>query len=290
MARIIYVNGEYLPYDQAHVHSEDRGFQFGDAVYEVCEVRNRQLIDEERHMVRLSRSLDELGMTKPLSSAGWGLVMREVIRRNRVITGMVYLQVSRGVGPRNFLYPPEGTPPTVVCLARSTLKAPAPESEDAPKMYGALKVMTTPDIRWGRCDIKTVMLLPASMAKQAAKAEGADDVWFTDGDDNVTEGGSSNAWIITKDGKLVTRHITNDILRGITRTTLIDLLEKKGLTFEERAFSREEALDAKEAFITSATNPVTPVVKIDDQFIGNGHPGEMSIELHEAFHSVATHT
>src|SRR5262245_5880334 len=186
MTRVVYVNGRYLPYAEAHVHAEDRGFQFADAVYEVCEVKGGRLVDETRHMGRLSRSLAELAMPQPMAPGAWSRVMRETIRRNRVSDGLVYLQVSRGAGPRNFLFPPAGTAPTVVCLARSV----SPARQEVAAEAG-IAVKTMPDPRWDRCDIKTVMLLPAALAKEAAHSEGAKEAWFFDKDGYVTEGASS---------------------------------------------------------------------------------------------------
>ncbi len=281
MARIIYVNGRYLPWGEAQVHAEDRGFQFGDAVYEVCEVKGGRLIDEARHMARLRRSLGELKIPEPMTAAAWSRVLRETIRRNRVVDGLVYLQVSRGARPREFLFSEaRNLTPTVVCLARTV----APEKSAA----GAkgIAVRTMPDMRWGRCDIKTVMLLPASLAKEQAKEIGAKEAWLVDEQGFVTEGASSNAWIIDKNQRVITRACDNDILRGVTRTTLIELLAKEGLELVERPFTVDEAKAAKEAFVTSATSIVTPVIRIDDTPIGNG-PGVLASRLRELFHSVA---
>lgn len=282
MTRIIYVNGRYLPYSEARVHAEDRGFQFGDAVYEVCEVRDGRIIDETRHMQRLERSLAELEIPAPLGTGAWHRVLRETVRRNRVTNGVIYLQVSRGAGPRDFLFDGVQTQPTVVCLARPTSR----DAQEASADRG-IGVITTPDIRWGRCDIKTVMLLPASLAKEAAKKQGAQEAWFTDATGHVTEGGSSNAWIITKDNQLITRPTDRAILRGVTRTTVLDVIAQEGLTFVERAFTVDEARDAAEAFITSATNLVMPVVRIDGEPIGEGRPGPVTKRLRAAFHGVA---
>ena len=282
MTRIVYVNGRYLPYAEATVHAEDRGFQFADAVYEVCEVKGGRLVDETRHMGRLARSLTELAIPQPMSPAAWSRVLRETVRRNRVRDGLVYLQVSRGAGPRNFLFPPAGTAPTVVCLARSV--APMPQEMAA---EAGIAVKTMPDPRWHRCDIKTVMLLPAALAKEAARAEGAKEAWFVDADGLVTEGASSNAWIVDSEGRLITRPTDNRILRGITRTTLVDVLQKEGLQLVERAFTVEEAKAAREAFITSATNIVMPVVRIDGKAIGNGAPGLLTQRLRTEFHGSA---
>jgi D-alanine transaminase len=279
MTRTVYVNGRYLPYADAAVHAEDRGFQFGDAVYEVCEVRNGRLVDEDRHMQRLKRSLGELRIPEPMQAGAWARVMRETIRRNRVANGVVYLQVSRGASPRDFLFPPPGTEPTVVCLARATPKG----KGDATAAKG-IAIKTMPDIRWSRCDIKTVMLLPASLAKEAARADGARDAWFVDAAGYVTEGASSNAWIVDKDGRLVTRTADQSILRGVTRTTLMEALEREGIPFVERAFTVEEAKQAREAFLTSASSVVMPVVSIDGRAIGNGEPGLLTLRLRETCH------
>jgi D-alanine transaminase len=282
MTRTVYVDGRYCPYSEALVHAEDRGFQFGDAVYEVCEVRGGRLIDETRHMQRLTRSLTELGIAQPMSAGAWSRVMRETVRRNRVRDGLVYLQVSRGARPRDFLFPPPRVRPTVVCLARnvSLLKLEAGAAQ-------GIAIKTMPDIRWGRCDIKTVMLLPAALAKEAARAEGAKEAWFVDEQGYVTEGASSNAWIVDRNGKLITRQVDNVILRGITRTTLIDLLRRENLELVERPFTVAEAQAAREAFITSATNFVMPVVRIDGKPIGNGAPGLLSLKLRAEYHSAA---
>lgn len=282
MSRVVYVNGRYLPHSEASVHAEDRGFQFGDAVYEVCEVRDGMIIDETRHMQRLERSLSELGIPQPMTSQAWHRVLRETVRRNRVTNGSVYLQVSRGAGPRDFLFSGVRTGPTVVCLARPTSFA--KQSAAAEK---GIAVITHPDIRWGRCDIKTVMLLPASLAKEKARETGAQEAWLVDRDGFVTEGGSSNAWIITADGQLLTRPVDNAILRGVTRTTLGDVIQREGLRLTERSFTVAEAKAAKEAFITSATNLVMPVVKIDDTTIGSGKPGQLTLKLRAIFHEVA---
>lgn len=282
MTRIVYVNGRYLPYAHAKVHAEDRGFQFADAVYEVCEVKAGRLVDETRHAARLARSLAELRLPQPMAPPALARVMREVIRRNRVADGIVYLQVSRGAGPRDFLFPAEAVPPTVVCLARSL----SPHRLEAAAEAG-IAIKTMPDTRWARCDIKTVMLLPAALAKEAARADGAKEAWFVDRDGYVTEGASSNAWIVDKQGRLVTRQINAAILRGVTRTTLIDLLAREAIELIERPFTVEEAKSAREAFVTSATNIVMPVVRIDGQAIGNGAPGLFTQRLRSEFHSVA---
>lgn len=282
MTRIVYVNGRYVPYAEAGVHVEDRGFQFADAVYEVCEVRDGRLIDEDRHLARLARSLTELGIRQPLSGRGLPIVMRECVKRNRVRDGVVYLQVTRGAGKRDFLFPTGDVEPTLVCLARAT---------DGAKLAAlaetGIGVKTVPEVRWARCDIKTVMLLPACLAKEAARADGAREAWFVDAQGLVTEGASSNAWIVTRDASLVTRPTGRQILPGVTRATLIDLLARDGIALDERAFTVEEALAAREAFTTSASATVMPVVRIDRQSIGNGVPGPLSRKLRSTFHQVA---
>jgi D-alanine transaminase len=283
MSRIVYVNGQYQRWGDAAVHAEDRGFQFGDAVYEVCEVRDGRLVDEPRHMTRLARSLRELKIPEPMSHASLGRVLRETIRRNRVVNGSVYLQVSRGVRPREFLFSDAtNMEPTIVVIARSNSIA----KRDAGAAGIAVKTM--PDMRWGRCDIKTVMLLPASMAKEAAKTIGAKEAWLVDEHGFITEGASSNAWIIDTEGALITRACDDAILRGVTRTTLIDLLKREGLTLIERPFTVAEAKAAREAFVTSATSIVTPVIRIDDTPIGNGAPGLTASRLRDLFHTAAT--
>lgn len=282
MSRVIYVNGRYQPYHSAAVHVEDRGFQFADGVYEVIEVLAGKLVDAPRHLDRLERSLGELSMPAPASRGALIVIIAETLKRNRVTDGIVYIQVTRGAGPRDFAFPPAGTPPTLVVIARRQS-----QSKIAATAQTGIRVITRPDNRWGRCDIKTVMLLPASLAKEKAKESGAKEAWLVDGEGKVTEGASSNAWIVTGDGRLVTRPASHDILRGVTRTTLIDLLQREGLTLEERAFTIAEAKAAREAFITSATSIVTPVVSIDGQPVGNGAPGILSLRLRAAFHEVA---
>jgi D-alanine transaminase len=282
MTRTVYVNGRYLPYAEAGVHAEDRGFQFADAVYEVVEVKGGRLVDETRHMARLTRSLGELFMPQPMSPGALSHVLRETIRRNRVSDGIVYLQVSRGAGPREFVFPASDVLPTVVCLARSV----SPRRLEAAAEAG-IAVKTMPDPRWARCDIKTVMLLPAALAKEAARAEGAKEAWLVDSDGFVTEGASSNAWIVNSDGRLVTRQVDTAILRGVTRTTLIDVLKREGVELIERPFTVAEAKAAREAFITSATNTVMPVVQIDGRPVGNGAPGILTQRLRSEFHSAA---
>lgn len=282
MTRIVYVNGRYRPYAEAAVHVEDRGFQFADAVYEVCEVLGGRLIDADRHLARLARSLAALGIAAPMSDAAMRLVLRQVVRRNRVRDGMLYLQISRGAAPRDFALPGPDTPPTVVCLARPIDMAARQRAAE----HG-IAVKTMPDIRWGRSDIKSVMLLPAVLAKAAAQREAAKEAWLVDGQGFVTEGAASNAWIVDGEGRLVTRRADNAILAGVTRATLLDVIEAQGLEVVERAFRPEEVRVAREAFITSATNTVMPVVAIDGHPIGSGKPGSLTLRLREIFHGTA---
>ena len=282
MSRVIYVNGRYKPYQEAAIHAEDRGFQFGDSVYEVVEVLGGKLIDEARHLDRLQRSLHEIQMAMPMSRAALILVIRETLRRNTVRDGIVYLQVSRGAGPRDFAFPDVAVPPTLVVIARAQS-----QSKLASLAEVGISVVTLPDIRWGRSDIKTVMLLPACLAKASAKSSGAREAWFIDAEGFITEGASSNAWIVTTGGTLVTRHLDNRILGGVTRAGVKDVAQRDGIAVKERPFTLSEALDAREAFITSATNTVMPVVKIDGRTIGSGRPGSVTQRLRSAFHHVA---
>ncbi|MFM7084740.1 MAG: D-amino-acid transaminase [Hyphomicrobium sp.] len=285
MVRIVYVNGSYLPYPKATIHAEDRGFQFADAVYEVCEVRNSNLVDLTRHLTRLHRSLKELQMVPPMSDAALRLVIGEVLRGNLVINGLVYLPVTRGAAPRDFVFPFKKVKPTLVVLARSLdpLKLKA-------KAEAGISVTSVPDVRWKRCDLKTVMLLPAVLAKEDAQKRGAQEAWFVDEKGFVTEGGSSNAWIVLKNGTVVTRHLDNHILGGVTRSTVLDVLMSLGLKLQERAFSLSEAHGAIEAFVTSASATVMPVVKLDGQQIGTGKPGSITCSLREKFHAKAEMT
>jgi D-alanine transaminase len=282
MPRTVYVNGRYLPYAEARVHAEDRGFQFADAVYEVIEVRDRALIDATRHLERLERSLGEIRMAMPMTRTALAHVLRETVRRNRVVDGTVYLQVTRGARARDFLFPGPGVHQTVVCIARPVTRGVAEARAEA-----GIAVMTMPDPRWSRCDIKTVMLLPASLAKEAARSEGAREAWFVDSAGYVTEGASSNAWIVDAAGRLRTRPVDSAILRGVTRTTLLDVIHRLGLEVIEVPFTVGEAQAAREAFITAATNVVTPVVAIDGARIGNGQPGPVARRLRAAFHDSA---
>ena len=279
MSRIAYVNGRYLPRAKAKVSVEDRGFQFADGVYEVCEVREGRLIDERRHMARLARSLSELRIAPPMTPAALSVVLRETVRRNRVRDGIVYVQVTRGAAKRDFPFPAPETRPTVVVTARSN------DLARLEQLAGkGVAVITMPDIRWGRVDIKSVALLPNVLAKQAAREQGAREAWLVDAKGRVTEGASSNAWIVDKEGTLITRQLGPDILSGITRSVVIDVIRAQGLAFEERAFTVEEAYAAREAFVTSASQIVLPVVTIDGRPVGNGAPGLVAAALRREYH------
>lgn len=282
MPRIVYVNGRYRPYAEAAVHVEDRGFQFADAVYEVIEVRCGELIDGTRHLDRLDRSLSELRIPPPMSRAVLRHVIGEVVRRNLVRHGTVYLQVSRGQAPRDFAIPTPALRPTVVCLARQGSPARLEAAADR-----GIAVRSMPDLRWGRCDIKTVMLLPACLAKTRAAEAGAKEAWLVDGDGFVTEGAASNAWIVTAEGEVVTRATSPAILAGVTRQTTLDAVAREGLRLVERAFTVAEATAAREAFLTSASNTVMPVVEVDGVRIGDGRPGPLTRRLRRIFHQNA---
>lgn len=277
MSRIAYVNGQYLPHRDASVHIEDRGYQFADGVYEVVTIVGSRMIDEEGHLDRLWRSLGELKIDAPMKREPLKMVMREVIRQNGIRDGIIYLQVTRGVAPRDHPFP-EDIPSSLVMTAKKLSLEKA-----AKKAQEGVSVITVPDIRWTRRDIKSVSLLPNVLAKQEAKESGAYEAFQVDEDGMVTEGSSTNAWIVSKEGKIVTRPTSNSILAGITRASLIRELEKNGIELELRSFSVEELLSAREVFLTSSTSYVLPVVKVDDQVIGNGHPGLISQKLRKIY-------
>jgi D-alanine transaminase len=282
MSRIAYVNGQYVPHATAAVHIEDRGYQFSDGVYEVCEVRDGRLVDERRHMERLGRSLGELRIPAPMSPKALSVVLHEVVARNRVRNGIVYLQVTRGVARRDHAFPPDGTLPSVVVTARSIERWKG-EREAA----NGVSVVTYPENRWTRPDIKSVSLLGNVLAKQFAKEHGAREAWYIDRDGFITEGSSSNAWIVTHEGKVMTHGADSGILRGITRTVLTEVMRQHGLTLDERPFTLEQALAAKEAFVTAASQIVLPVVRIDGKPVGDGKPGPIATALRRDFHAHA---
>lgn len=285
MPRTAYVNGRYLRHANASVHVEDRGYQFADGVYEVCEVARGHVMDMRRHLDRLDRSLRELSMAWPMGRTALEFVLAEVVRRNRVRNGLVYLQVTRGVAPRDHVFPKPGTRPSIVVTAKRTDPEASTRKADA-----GLRVITVPENRWERVDIKTIGLLPNVLARQKAKEAGAQEAWFVDPDGMVKEGAATNAWIVTADGVLVTRPADSGILRGVTRTTLFEVAASLGLGIEERAFSVEEAKRSREAFITAASTVVMPVVEIDDSPVANGHPGSVALSLRRAFFDIAEKT
>ena len=277
MSRIAYVNGRYVPHREAAVHIEDRGYQFADGVYEVVCVQGGRVIDEEPHLDRLERSLGELRIAEPMGRPAYRQVTRELLRRNRVTDGIVYTQITRGVARRDHPFPAAGTPPSIVMTSRRI------KPQDPALFERGIAVISTPDIRWQRCDIKSVSLLPNILAKQQAREAGAYEAWFVDRDGNVTEGSSTNAWIVTRDGELVTRQLGSAILGGITRQSLIRLAGESQLKVVERAFTLEEARQAREAFLTSTTSFVIPIVKLDGKPVGAGKPGSVAARLRELY-------
>lgn len=285
MSRIAYVNGRYVRHAEAAVHVEDRGYQFADGVYEVCEVRYGYIVDITRHLDRLDRSLRELSIKWPMSRLALTRVIRETVRRNSVFNGMFYLQVTRGVAKRDHVFPKESVPSSLVITAKHM-------SRDAGEARAAngISVISLPDNRWERVDIKSVGLLPNVMARQTAKEQGAQEAVYVDKDGYIKEGAATNVWIVSKEGKLVTRPAEFGILRGVTRTTVLDLAKKLGLEVEERAFTVDEAIAAREVFITAATTLVMPVVQFDGRPIGNGHPGSIAPQLRDGFFAVAEKT
>jgi D-alanine transaminase len=278
VSRIAYVNGRYVPHREACVHVEDRGYQFADGVYEVCEVRASRLVDAGRHLDRLDRSLGALRIRSPMSRSALELVLKELVRRNRVVDGLVYLQVTRGVAPRDHGFPPDPTRPGIVATARSV----DPARRTARAQQG-VSVITVAENRWPRVDIKSIALLPNVLAKQAAREAGAFEAWFVDASGFVTEGSSTNAWIVTDAGTIVTRSADAGILKGVTRTALLEILAEGGWALEERPFRVEDAYVAREAFVTSATQAVLPVVRIDGRAVGNGAPGPVAMRLRRAY-------
>ena len=278
MSRFAYVNGQYVAHGQATIHVEDRGFQFADGVYEVWSVFEGRLADFDGHMTRLHRSLNELRITIPMTREALSRVLQETVRRNRVREGLVYIQITRGTARRDHPFPPEGTPPSVIVTAKTL-----PLSKGDAAARTGVAVITQPDLRWGRCDIKTVGLLPNVLAKQAARERGAAEAWLVDEMGLVTEGSSTNAWIVDEDGKLRTRDAQANILRGITRAAVMQLVADEGLELEERGFTVDEAKRAKEAFFTSASGFVMPTTSIDGVKIGDGKPGPIATRLRERY-------
>ena len=275
MSRIVYVNGRFVPESEAHVSIFDRGFLFGDGVYEVSSVLDRGLVDNSAHLARLERSLGELGMALPATPDEIVRAQKELIARNDLDEGTIYLQITRGPADRDFAYPAEPKPTLVMFTQKKSIV-------DNPLAARGITVITVPDLRWRRRDIKTVGLLAASMAKQAALDAGADDVWMVE-DGVVTEGSSNNAYIVTGDGVVVTRHLGSEILHGITRAAVLRLSREHQIAVEERAFTVDEAKSAAEAFITSASSFVIPVTGIDGETIGDGRPGAITTRLREIY-------
>ena len=278
MGRIAYVNGRFVPHGEATVHIEDRGYQLADAVYEVWALFDGKLADPEGHFARLERSLGELRIAMPMSRAALTLVLKEAVRRNRVREGLLYLQVSRGVAPRDHAFPTPAVRPSIVMTVNAVDRL-ASEARAA-KGVG---VVTTPENRWGRCDIKTVGLLPNVLAKQKAREAGAVEAWFVDDLGFVTEGASSNAWIVDAEGRLRTRDTNANILRGVTRNTLLEVIRGEGLEVDERPFTPADAVSAKEAFITGAGSLVLPVITVDGKPVGEGRVGPVAQRLRRLY-------
>jgi len=274
MSRICYVNGQYLPENDAKISIFDRGFLFGDGVYEVTPVVNSRLVDFDAHIERLDRSLGELKMAWPCTKDEIRAMHHELVKRNDLNEGMIYMQVTRGVADRMFNFPKDITSTIIAFTQKAALV-------DNPYARTGIKVITTPDIRWGRRDIKTVMLLAPVLGKQAAVEAGVTDAWMVQ-DGKITEGTSNNAFIV-KDGKVITRPLSNDILPGCTRRALFRLAKEQGVQIEERLFTPEEAYEADEAFITSASQFVMPVTEIDGKRIGGGQPGPISRKMRDLF-------
>jgi D-alanine transaminase len=280
MSRIVFLNGSFLPIEEANVPFMDRGFLFGDGVYEGIGVLNGHLIDNEAHLERLERSLGEIRIPNPYTRAEWTRIEEDLVRRNNMTEGFVYFQVTRGVAERDFFFPTDAKP-TVAMFTQAKAIANAPIAETG------IAVATVPDMRWERRDIKSINLLAQVLAKQAAKEAGAQEAWMVQ-DGFVTEGGSSSAFIVTKAGSIVVRPLSNAILPGITRKSLLQLSREDGIPLEERLFTVEEAYEAAEAFLTSASNFVVPVVTIDGRPVGDGKPGRVTRRLRQLYLEMAT--
>jgi D-alanine transaminase len=276
--RIVYVNGRFVPYRAASVHVEDRGYQFADGVYEVCAIRHGALIDLEPHIARLKRSMGELRIPAPMSDRALGLVFHEVIRRNTVATGLLYVQVTRGVAGRDHPFPTTIIKPSLVVMAR-----PIDFQQQEARAAAGVSVITVPDIRWRRCDIKSIGLLGNVLAKQAAREAGAAEAWMIDDAGLITEGASTNAWIVDEHGVLRTRALSDRILPGVTRGELLPIAARLGVKVETSAFTPSEAYASREAFMTSASSAVVPVIAIDGRKIGNGRPGPVAAELRKTY-------
>ena len=278
MSRIVYLNGDYLPEEEAKISIFDRGFLMADGVYEVTSVLDGKLLDFGGHAARLERSLTELDMTAPATTEELLEIHRALVEKNGIVDGLVYLQITRGApGDRDFAFPdPATTPSTIVLFTQNK-----PGLADSPQAQAGIKVISVPDIRWHRRDIKTVQLLYPSMAKMMAKKAGADDAWMVE-DGYVTEGSSNNAYIV-KGGKIITRQLSNDILHGITRAAVLRFAREAQMEVEERNFTIDEAKEADEALVTSASSFVMPVVEIDGVALGDGTPGRVARRLREIY-------
>lgn len=277
MSRIAYVNGSYLPQSQANVNVEDRGYQFADGIYEVVHLYRGRFTDWDLHFARLERSLNEVRIAMPMGRAALEHVLAEVARRNRVVDGLLYMQVTRGVAPRDHVFPRIGTPPSLVVTARRV----PPYPKDIERW--TMSVISHPDQRWARRDIKSVALLPNVLARQAAREQGAGEAILVDAAGMVTEGAATSFWIVDSAGVLRCPPLTNAILPGCTRAALIDQLQADGIAFEDRAFSLDEARTAQEAFITSATSFVKPVVALDGAPVADGQVGPVTRRLFALF-------
>ena len=276
MNRTVYLNGEFVAEQDAKISIFDRGFTFADAIYEVTAVLNGKLVDVDRHLSRLRRSLKEMALQLSLTDAALLDIHRQLIAKNNLHEGLVYLQVSRGVEDRNFAFPAETTPVTLVLYTQEKNVIHSPQGELG------IRIISLPELRWGRCDIKTTQLLYACLAKEQARQRGAEDAWLVK-EGKVTEGTSNNAFIVTREGVVITRELSSALLPGITRGTLIELLSARGFRLEERGFTLDEAKEAAEAFITSSTSFVYPVVSIDGQPMGDGKPGHLTRQLRQMY-------
>jgi D-alanine transaminase len=282
MTRVAYVNGRYVRHSEAAVSINDRAFLFADGIYEVIEIFDGQLFDEVGHLERLARSAKELRLTVPVGATALKIILRELVARNRVAFGHVYLQITRGAAKRDHFFPKPGTPATLVAFAQ-----PADRAAAEAKAQAGIKVISLPDIRWKRPDIKSTSLLPNVLAKQQAREAGAYEAWLVDEEGFVTEGASSNAWIVNAAGVLVTRAADSSILRGITRTRVLEMAAAKNIVVQERSFTLAEAQAGREAFVSGATTLVLPVVAIDGRKVGAGTPGPVALSLRAAIHAFA---
>ena len=275
MSRTVYVNGTFLPYEQASIPIMDRGFLFADGIYEVSAVIEGRMIDNEPHLARLDRSLGEIRIPNPHTTPEWVKIQEELISRNGLREGIVYIQVTRGTAERDFAFPKDGAPTVVMFTQEKRML-------DAPAAETGVAVITVPDLRWARRDIKSTALLAQVLAKQAAAEAGVAEAWMVE-DGSVTEGGSSTSFIITKDGRIITRPLSNSVLPGITRQTVMRLAREAQLRVEERLFTVEEAYGAAEVFLTSASSLVMPIIRVDDRVIGDGKPGPLVRRLREIY-------